>query len=78
MEIDAKQRHLDSMQIGLALEVHRLESKPDAHLAGLQRQLRDVEAQLRRLRAQRDWLAAGLAEIDGAAAANPGSDVGRA
>jgi len=78
MEIDAKQRHLDAMQNGLKLEVNRLSKVPDDKLVGLQAQLRDVEAQLRRLASQREFLSASLAEIDGGIQPEPRPRGGRA
>jgi hypothetical protein len=65
MEINAKQRHLESLQIGLTLEVNRLQKGTDPHLTELTKKLNDVEAQLRRLTSQRDFLETSLAEIDG-------------
>lgn len=71
MEINAKQRHLESLQIGLTLEVNRLEASKDAlmpeDLPDLRTRLSEVNDQLRRLAAQREWLVSTLAEIDGAA-----------
>jgi hypothetical protein len=68
MEISAKQRHLESLQIGLTLEVNRLAVTSDPNLPGLRAQLKTVEDQLHRLAVQRDWLTGNLAEIDGAIA----------
>ena len=76
MEINAKQRHLESLQIGLTLEVNRLEASKDvlavADLPGLRARLNEVNDQLRRLGTQREWLVSTLAEIDGA----PGPSAG--
>ncbi len=70
MEINAKQRHLESLQIGLTLEVNRLDAAKDAlmaaDLSGLRARLSEVNDQLRRLAAQREWLVSTLAEIDAA------------
>ena len=66
MEINAKQRHLESLRIGLNLEVNRLAAAADPHLTGLQAELKAVEEQLHRLAVQRAWLTGNLAEIDGA------------
>ena len=80
MEINAKQRHLESLQIGLTLEVNRLEASKDAlrpeDLPELRARLNEVNDQLRRLGKQRDWLVSTLAEIDGAPRpqADPGSE----
>jgi hypothetical protein len=65
MEIAAKQRHLESMQVGLNLQVNRLQESPSAAVDDLREQLKNVDLQLLRLQAQRDFLAASLAEIDG-------------
>ncbi len=65
MEVNAKQRHLESLQIGLTLEIERPRAAPDAHLLELTARRHDVDAQLRRLAAQRDFLETGLAVIDG-------------
>jgi len=77
MEINAKQRHLESLQNGLSLEVNRPAAAAGAHFLALQAQLKTVEEQLHRLAVQRAWLAANLAEIDGAAEPPAGPDVSR-
>ena len=70
LEINAKQRHLESLQIGLTLEVNRLKASEVAlmvdDLPGLRARLTEVNDQLQRLGKQRDWLVSTLAEIDGA------------
>jgi hypothetical protein len=65
MEVNAKQRHLESLRIGLTLEIERPQVTQDAPIMKLTARLQDVDAQLRRLAAQRDFLETGLAEIDG-------------
>lgn len=77
MEINAKQRHLESLQLGLKLEVNRLQAAPDAQLAELTVKFKDVEAQLRRMAAERDFLETSLAEIDGRPAPPPEPAAGR-
>jgi hypothetical protein len=75
MEIDAKRRHLESLSIGISLELdhaRRLADVPEATqaqremAAGLGEQSKVLRQQLEKFAVEREWLARMLAEFDGA------------
>lgn len=75
MEIDAKQRHLESLFTGLSLELElaqRATGKAGATQAqretadGLKEQHEAARRQLEKFAVEREWLARILAELDGA------------
>jgi hypothetical protein len=76
MEIDARQRHCESLYVGISLEVEHArhaaarsgatQAQRDA-AAGLKAQFDTLRRQLERFAAEREWLDRMLAEFDGAA-----------
>jgi hypothetical protein len=75
MEINAKQRHLESLYVGLSLElelVQRAAGEPGATEAqreaasGLRAQHEAQRRQLEKFAVEREWLDRMLAELDGA------------
>jgi hypothetical protein len=70
MEINAKQRHLESLYVGLSLELEfaqRAAGEQGAEaIAGLKAQHEAQRRQLEKFAVEREWLDRMLAELDGA------------